>query len=85
VFTDAEIAMKWAYDRNLQATLNEAQWIINRKHRELEDLELVLDKTRADLAREREQRLAAESSIAKVRQILQTYKGRIVLLDKPRA
>ena len=60
MFSDAEIGMKLAFDRNLSATVTEAQMIIDRKQVEVDALTRALNQTREELKRERARRLIAQ-------------------------
>jgi hypothetical protein len=60
VFTDTEIGLKIAYDRNLNATVREAQAIIDAKTAQIGALSRALRAARDELAHERALRILSD-------------------------
>jgi hypothetical protein len=66
MFTDREIGLKIAYDRDMRVTTGHAQAIIDRKHAELVAAHAEIRRLRQELALERSARIAAELRIEKL-------------------
>ena len=60
MFTDAEIGMKIYFDRQLDATVREAQSIIDRKAAQIGALSRALREARDQLAHERARRILSD-------------------------
>ena len=66
MFTDAEVGLKIAYDRNLTTVVLDAQAIIDRKAMSLDAAHGEIRRLRNELALERAARIAAELFIEKL-------------------